>query len=164
VSSSTANKVTIRETGPASNDRYSMWSRSWWPRLQAFGLVWQTPGADANRSRDRAAGAARTATAPRGCSSRGNAATADHPHPPRCPQAPTLLDELAATTDPNLSWIQRRPSAPEVSCPPASASWPSTGRISWPPSVFSGCESVAANGKLQSEQLLTFNGLFRLPS
>jgi hypothetical protein len=31
----------------------------------------------------------------------------------RCPQARTPLGELAATTDPNLSWIQRRPSAHE---------------------------------------------------
>ena len=41
MSSSTANKVTIRETGPTSNDEYGV------PVVvaasEAFGLVWQTP-------------------------------------------------------------------------------------------------------------------------
>jgi hypothetical protein len=78
----------------------------------------------------------------------------------RCPQARTLLGELAATTDPNLSWIQRRPPAPEVSCPPASSFVAVYGQdlvaaVSFPRRRACGCERG-----LQSEQLLTFNGLF----
>lgn len=162
MNSSTAKKVTIRETGPTSNDRHVV------PIVVASAASVRTcladpQGADANRSRDGAAGATRTATARRGCSSRGDAATADHPHPPRCPEAPTLLGELAATTDPNLSWIQRRSSAHEVSCPPASSFVAVYGQDLVAAVSFPGCEPVAANEKLQSEQLPTFNGLFRLP-
>ena len=78
----------------------------------------------------------------------------------RCPQARTLLGELAATTDPNLIWIQRRPSAPEVSCPPASSFVAVYGQDLVAAVSFPGCQPVAVNGRLQSEQLLTFNGLF----
>jgi hypothetical protein len=121
VSSSTANKVTIREAGPVSKDGYVV------PVVVAAAASVRTCLADP-QGRMRTAPGMEPPGLPEQLLRHVDAQAAvtllqlTTPIRARCPQARTLLGELAATTDPNLSWTQRQPSAPEVSCPPASAS------------------------------------------